>query len=35
MWNDAINDVKCPDHLDKEFYIEMAKKRLSDYGVRW
>lgn len=33
MWNDAIDGVKCPDHLDKQFYIDMARKRLSDFGV--
>ena len=33
MWNDAIDGVKCPDYLDKQFYINMAKKRLADFGV--
>ena len=33
MWNDAIDGVKCPDYLDKRFYINMAKKRLADFGV--
>ena len=29
--NDDINDVRCPEYLDKEYYIEMAKKRLKDF----
>jgi DNA polymerase len=33
MWNDAIDSVKCPDYLDRQFYIDMAKKRLNDFGV--
>ena len=33
MWNDAIDGVKCPEYLDKQFYIDMAKKRLNDFGV--
>lgn len=33
LWNDAIDGVKCPDHLDRQFYIDMAKKRLNDFGV--
>lgn len=33
MWNDAIDGVKCPDYLDRQFYIDMAKKRLNDFGV--
>ena len=33
MWNDSTDGVKVPDYLDKQFYIDMANKRLSDYGV--
>ena len=33
LFNDATHGVQVPDYLDKEFYINMAKKRLSDYGV--
>lgn len=33
LWNDAIDGVKCPDHLDRQFYIDMAIKRLNDFGV--
>lgn len=31
--NGDINGVKCPDKLDKQYYIDLAKKRLIDYGV--
>jgi DNA polymerase len=34
LFNDETHGVKCPEHLDKQFYIDMAKKRLSDYGVK-
>ena len=33
LYNDEVNGVKVPDYLDKQFYINMAKKRLEDYGV--
>ena len=33
LWNDVINDVQCPEYLDRQFYIDMAKKRLNDFGV--
>ena len=33
MWNDAIDGVKCPDYLDRQFYVDMALKRLNDFGV--
>lgn len=33
IWNDAVNGVKCPPELDKQWYINMAKKRLRDFGV--
>lgn len=31
--NGDINGVKCPAKLDKQYYIDLAKKRLQDYGV--
>ena len=31
--NGDINGVKCPEKLNKEYYIELANKRLQDYGV--
>lgn len=31
--NDEITGVKCPSKLDKQWYIDMANKRLKDFGV--
>lgn len=31
--NEDINGMKIPDKLDKNWYIELAKKRLEDFGV--
>ena len=31
--NDDVNNMKCPKHLDKDWYIDKAKKRLRDFGV--
>lgn len=33
LFNDSVEGVKVPKELDKEFYIDMAKKRLNDFGV--
>lgn len=33
IFNDDVNGVKAPKKLDKEFYIDMANKRLKDFGV--
>lgn len=33
IFNDDVNDVKVPNKLDREFYINMANKRLKDFGV--
>lgn len=33
LWNDSVEDVKCPSKLDKQWYIELANKRLEDFGV--
>lgn len=33
IYNDEVNGVKVPDKLDREFYINMANKRLKDFGV--
>lgn len=32
IYNGDIKDVKAPEHLDKNYYIEMAKKRIEDFG---
>lgn len=33
IWNNEVNGVKCPPHLDKQWYINLARKRLKDFGV--
>lgn len=33
IYNDEVNGVKVPKKLDKQFYIDMANKRLADFGV--
>lgn len=33
IWNDEVNGVKVPAKLDKQWYINTAKKRLTDFGV--
>ena len=34
IWNDSVVDVKVPEYLDKEWYIELSEKRLNDFGVK-
>lgn len=31
--NDDINGMKCPSWLDKAYYVDLAKKRLKQFGV--
>jgi DNA polymerase len=33
IYNDEVNGVKVPERLDKEWYINLANKRLADFGV--
>lgn len=33
IFNDDVCGVKIPQTLDKQWYIDLAKKRLKDYGV--
>lgn len=33
LWNDSVEGVKCPAKLNKQWYIETARKRLKDFGV--
>ena len=33
VWNDEVNGVQCPAKLDKRWYVELALKRLKDFGV--
>lgn len=32
--NDSVNDMSCPERLNKSWYIEVAKKRLKDFGFK-
>lgn len=34
LFNDSVNGVKCPKKLDKQWYIDVAKRRLKDFGVQ-
>lgn len=34
IFNDDVNGVEVPDDLDKQYYIDIAKKRLEAFGVR-
>ena len=31
--NGNVNGMRCPNKLDKEYYINLAEKRLKDFGV--
>lgn len=31
--NDDINGMKCPSKLDRQWYIDYARKRLNDFGI--
>lgn len=31
--NDDVKGMKCPAHLDKTWYVDLAIKRLADFGV--
>lgn len=33
IWNETVNGVEVPEKLDKQWYIDLANKRLSDFGV--
>lgn len=33
IYNDTVNGVRVPNKLDKQWYIDLANKRLSDFGV--
>ena len=35
IYNDEVNGVKCPKKLDKQWYINLTKKRLEDFGCRF
>ena len=31
--NENVNGMSVPDKLDREFYINMAKERVKDFGI--
>ena len=33
IYNDDLNGVQIPDKLDKQYYVDLAYKRLKDFGV--
>lgn len=33
IFNDDVNGVKVPSNLDKQWYIDFAKKRLKGFGI--
>lgn len=33
IYNDSVNGVKAPKNLDKQWYIDLAKKRLQQFGI--
>ena len=33
IFNDDVKSVPVPDKLDRQWYIDFANKRLSDFGV--
>ena len=33
IFNDSVNGVPVPQKLDKQWYIDLANKRLKDFGV--
>ena len=33
IYNDDLKGVSIPDKLDRQYYIDLAKKRLEDFGV--
>ena len=34
IWNDSVEGVKVPQNLDRQWYIDLARKRLADFGVK-
>lgn len=33
IWNDEVNGVEIPEKLDKTWYINLAEKRIEDFGI--
>lgn len=34
LYNESIKGITTPSHLDKDWYINLAKKRLEDFGIK-
>lgn len=34
IWNEDVNGVECVDKLDKQWYIDLAEKRIEDFGIK-
>lgn len=34
IYNDNVNEISCPDKLDKQWYIDLANKRYDDFMAR-
>ena len=33
IWNDEVNGVKVVKNLDKNWYVDLAEKRIADFGI--
>ena len=33
IYNHKVSGLKCPDYLDKKYYVDLAIKRIKDFGV--
>ena len=33
VWNEDVNGLEVPDKLNKRWYIELAEKRIEDFGI--
>lgn len=33
FFNESVNGVRCPTDLNKQWYVDLAEKRLKDFGV--
>lgn len=33
IYNDSVDGISVPDKLDKQWYIDLARKRLKDFGI--
>lgn len=33
IWNESVNGAGVPDKLDRRWYVELAEKRIEDFGI--